>query len=74
MVGEIAAEFVGFIVRAVLYIFVEIIFEIIVKGSGYLILKYIFRVSDPSEIQSLWAGFLFLFLFIFGLVYLISKV
>ena len=70
MVGDIAAGLFGFIVRGIVYIFTEMILEILVYGSGNLILRIIFRVKDPSNAQCAWTGGIFLVILLVGVYFL----
>lgn len=47
--GEIAGEALGGVARLVGRFFVEIVFEVLSKGFGYLVLRTVRPRSEPSE-------------------------
>ena len=61
--GDIAAGLLEFTWRLVIEIFVQIILELLIKGPGYLILRYVFLKDDANidedEALVLFLGVLF---------------
>ncbi len=66
-VAEIAGELLGFIGRILLQFFVEIVFEILVKGVGYLIVRPFNRNIDPDGAVVIVVGIVFWLSLIGGL-------
>lgn len=58
-VGEIAGELLGGIFKLIGRIFGEIIFEILLKGVGYLICRIFYKRVDPDGIVVALVGFIF---------------
>ena len=60
---EIGGSVIGWLVRAVVQVFAEIVVELLVKGAGYLIVKYGFylgrREVDPDRWPVVVAGLSF---------------
>lgn len=71
-VGEIAVEFLGGALRFVGSIFTEVVFEICVKGLGYVICRSFSRSVDPDGILVVVVGFA-AWVFIFIVLYFSYK-
>lgn len=59
-VGEIAGELLGGVFKLIGRIFTEIIIEILIKGSGYLICRIFSKRADPDGILVVLVGLSFL--------------
>ena len=71
---EIVAGIFKFIGRVIAQIFIELILEIIVKGPGYLIIKFFSKTNakEPTENRTIIIGLLF-WCFIGVSTYLVFK-
>lgn len=58
--GEIVAEGLGFIARLAVQLVVEVVFEILIKGTGHLVLKTIRPRREPSDLASALVGIVIL--------------
>jgi len=58
---EVVAGIFKFIGRAIVQVFVELIFELLIKGPGYIIVMLfsINKEKEPTENQSLIVGIIF---------------
>jgi hypothetical protein len=59
MLGDIAGELLGGVLRVVASLFSEVVFELLLKGCGYAIIRLIRPRSDPSEGACAVVGILF---------------
>jgi hypothetical protein len=59
-VGEFAGEAIGAVARFIGRIFVELVFELIVRGVGHAVLKLIRPSVEPGETEQAVVGFLVL--------------
>ncbi|MEP1741442.1 MAG: hypothetical protein ABJI60_00795 [Kangiellaceae bacterium] len=59
-VGEIAGEFLGGILKFIGRFFAEFIFEMLIKGTGYLICKRFSKRVDPEGALVVLVGLVFL--------------
>ena len=51
-VGEIAGEALGGLVRFVGRLFVELVFELLIQGTGYAIMKALRPHREPGDTES----------------------
>lgn len=56
MPGEVAFELVAAVLRFLARIFVEIVFEILIQGSGHFIIKAFRPKREPGEVSSAVVG------------------
>ena len=56
--GEIAGEALGGILRFVGRIFVELVFELLIQGTGHVILKTLRSRKEPGDTESAIVGLL----------------
>lgn len=56
-IGEIAGELLGGIFRILGNFLAEVVFEILVKGLGYLVCRLFSKSVDPDGISVVLAGF-----------------
>ena len=60
--GEIAGEAIGAVARIVGRLIVEVVFELLVRGTGYAVLRSLRPSREPGETASalvglvVWAG------------------
>ena len=66
-VGEIAGELLSFLGRILMQFFVEIVFEILVKGVGFLIVRPFNRNINPDSALVIVVGIMFWLSLIGGL-------
>lgn len=59
MAGELVVEAVGGIVRAVVSLLVEVLFEFGVRGTGRVLLRLRRRQEEPDEATCIVAGLAF---------------
>ena len=57
-VGEIAGEAIGSILRFAGRIFVELVFELLIQGTGHLVLKLLRPREEPGDTESAVVGIL----------------
>lgn len=57
-IGEIAGEVLGGALKAIGRVLVEIIFEICIKGLGYLVCKPFTRTVNPDGVLVVMVGFI----------------
>jgi len=57
-VGEIAGEALGGIVRFVGRLLVELVFELLIQGTGYAVLKALRPRQEPGDTASAVVGLL----------------
>ena len=71
---EVVAGIFKFIGRAIVQIFIELILEILIKGPGYLIIKFFSNLNEkePTENKIIITGILFWCL-VGGSTYLVFK-
>lgn len=69
-IGEVAGEAIGAVVRFAARVVLEIVFELIVRGTGYAILGAIRPGREPSGGWSAFVGFVFWLSVIAGGVWL----
>lgn len=48
-IGDIAGEALGGVFRFIGRIFVEIIFEVVIQGTGYAVVRLFRRDTEPSD-------------------------
>ena len=58
-IGEIAGEALGGILRVVGRILFEVFFELIIKGTGYALVRLVRPKPEPSETACAVVGLLF---------------
>ena len=56
--GEIAGEALGGVIRFVGRMLFELVFELLIQGSGHVVLKTIRPRREPSEVGSTVVGLL----------------
>ncbi len=71
---EVVAGIFKFIGRAIVQIFIELILEFLIKGPGYLIIKFFSNINEkePTENKIIVVGLLF-WCFVGGSTYLVFK-
>ena len=71
---EVAAGIFKFIGRAIVQIFIELILELLIKGPGYLIIKFFSKINekDPTENKTVIIGLIF-WCFVGSTTYLVFK-
>lgn len=71
---EVVAGIFKFIGRVIVQIFIELILELLIKGPGYLIMKFFSNINknEPTENKLIIVGILF-WCFIGGSAYLVFK-
>lgn len=69
-VGEIAGEFLGGILKFIGRFFAEFIFEMLIKGTGYLICKRFSNRVDPDGVLVVLVGLVFLSLVGVGVLFI----
>lgn len=57
-IGDIAGEALGGIGRIIVWIFVEVVFEILIRGAGHVVLRTLRPKSDPGDIACVFVGLL----------------
>jgi hypothetical protein len=57
-VGEIAGEALGGIARFIGRVFIELIFEVLIQGTGHVVLKTFRPGREPGETESAVVGLL----------------
>lgn len=57
--GEIISELISLIGRFLLHVAIDIVFEILIKGVGYLILRPFSRPVDPDGAAVVLVGLAF---------------
>ena len=57
-VGDVAGDAIGAVARFLGRIFVEVIFEIVIRGVGYGALKAVRPREEPGETEEAVVGFL----------------
>jgi len=55
-VGEIAGELLGGLLRLLVYVLVDIVFELLIKGSGYGICRIFTKKVDPDGVAAIITG------------------
>ncbi len=65
-IGEIAGDFLGGVVKFIGRFFIEFVFEMLVKGSGYFICRLFSKRVDPDGILVVFVGLVFLSLIALG--------
>ena len=58
-IGDIAGEALGAVVRLVGRMLVEVVFELVIQGAGYLLLRLFRPHSKPSDEACAIVGLLF---------------
>ena len=58
-IGDIAGEALGGVARFAGRVLFEIVFELIVQGTGHLLLRFLRPKSDPGDTASAIVGLLF---------------
>ena len=56
--GDLAGEAIGGVFRVVGRILVEVFFEILIKGSGYVLIRMVRPKPEPGETECAVAGLL----------------
>jgi len=71
---EVAVGIFKFIGRAIVQIFIELILELLIKGPGYLIIKFFSKINekDPRENKTVIIGLIF-WCFVGSTTYLVFK-
>lgn len=57
--GEIAGELLGVLFRFVGHLFLEVVFEVLVKGAGYIICRPFYRRVNPDGFLVIVVGLAF---------------
>jgi hypothetical protein len=57
-VGDIAGEALGGIVRFIGRLFVELVFELLIQGTGHVVLKTLRPHREPGDTESALVGLL----------------
>jgi hypothetical protein len=58
-IGDIASEALGGIARVIGRIIVELLFEVIIQGTGYVLLRIFRPRAEPSDTACAVVGLLF---------------
>jgi len=59
-VGEIAGELLGGVFKFIGRLFIEVVIELIIKGSGYLICRMFSKNVDPDGVLVILVGLIFI--------------
>lgn len=57
--GEIAGELLGGLFRLLGHFFADIVFEVLVKGAGYLICRFFKKEVNPDGVLAIIVGLFF---------------
>ena len=68
--GELAGGLIGAVLRLVVYFFLEVILEIVIRGPGYLICRIFRKDVDPDGGWVATAGFAFWLVLLCGVYFL----
>ena len=59
MLGELISELASLVGRIFIFVVVDVIFELLLKGAGYLLLRPFTRSIDPDGVPVIAVGIIF---------------